>query len=110
MKRVTRKQLSPLTLAFVGDAAFELFVRAFGALPTVLLKIASKYEWRRCVVSGAGKVYGTAHANFNRRRDSGFKRRKKCQYFYSKNAEPADYHAATGFEAMFGYLYLKGGN
>ena len=25
-----------------------------------------------------------------------------------KNASPADYHAATGFEALFGYLYLKG--
>ena len=29
-------------------------------------------------------------------------------YTHLKNAEPADYHAATGFEAMFGYLYLKG--
>lgn len=25
-----------------------------------------------------------------------------------KNATPADYHAATGLEALFGYLYLKG--
>lgn len=25
-----------------------------------------------------------------------------------KNASPADYHAATAFEALFGYLYLKG--
>ena len=51
------KQLSPLTLAFVGDAAFELFVRKCSGAGAL---------------SGAGKVYGTAHANFNRRRDSGF--------------------------------------
>lgn len=25
-----------------------------------------------------------------------------------KNATPAEYHAATGFEALVGYLYLKG--
>ena len=25
-----------------------------------------------------------------------------------KNASPADYHAATAIEAVFGYLYLKG--
>ena len=56
------KQLSPLTLAFVGDAAFELFVRE---------RLASKCSGAGAL-SGAGKVYGTAHANFNRRRDSGF--------------------------------------
>lgn len=25
-----------------------------------------------------------------------------------KNADPAEYHKATGLEALFGYLYLKG--
>jgi ribonuclease-3 family protein len=28
----------------------------------------------------------------------------------SKNADPAAYRAATGVEAMFGYLYLSGQN
>ncbi len=27
---------------------------------------------------------------------------------FQKMRNLADYHAATGFEAMFGYLYLKG--
>ena len=25
-----------------------------------------------------------------------------------KNADPADYHAATALETLFGYVYLKG--
>lgn len=25
-----------------------------------------------------------------------------------KNARPGEYHAATGFESLFGYLYLQG--
>ena len=37
-----------------------------------------------------------------------FKRGRNANTSIPKNAEPADYHAATGFEAMFGYLYLKG--
>ncbi len=67
------KQLSPLTLAFVGDAAFELFVRerlvCLANCP--VKKLHQKYSGAGAL-SGAGKVYGTAHANFNRRRDSGF--------------------------------------
>ena len=37
-----------------------------------------------------------------------YKRGRNANTSIPKNAEPADYHAATGFEAMFGYLYLKG--
>ncbi|MFQ9792797.1 MAG: hypothetical protein ACLRX7_05805 [Acutalibacteraceae bacterium] len=50
-------------------------------------------------MSGAGKVYGTAHANVTEEEIAVFKGRNANTSF--QNAEPADYHAATGFEAMF---------
>ena len=65
------KQLSPLTLAFVGDAAFELFVRE-RLVCLANCPVKKLHQNAVAQVSSAGKVYGTAHANFNRRRDSGF--------------------------------------
>ena len=58
------KQLSPLTLAFVGDAAFELFVRER------LVCLAN------CPVK---KLHQNAVAQVRCQAQA-----KKCQYFYSK--------------------------
>ena len=73
------KQLSPLTLAFVGDAAFELFVRErLVCLANCPVKKLHQNAVAQVRCQAQGKVYGTTHANFNRRRNSGFKKRKKC--------------------------------
>lgn len=69
------KQLSPLTLAYVGDGVYELFVREY---------IVSKGN---CPVK---KLHSRAVSHV------------------PKNSSVADYHAATAFECVFGYLYLKG--
>ena len=78
------RQASPLTLAFLGDAVFELFVR------------------ERLVCQGncsVNKLHKRAVEQVC------------CQAHVShvpKNASPADYHAATALESLFGYVYLKG--
>ena len=45
------KQLSPLTLAFVGDCVFELFVRKGWFVKRIVLSThCTKIRWLRCVV------------------------------------------------------------
>ena len=85
------KQLSPLTLAFVGDAAFELFVRE-------RLVCLANCPVKKLHQNAVAQVRCQAQAKFM----------ELLMPILTEDAEPADYHAATGFEAMFGYLYLKG--
>lgn len=104
------KLLSPLTLAFLGDAVFELMVRerlaADGSMPANALH-------RKAV----GKVCAGAQAQgylyleeILTEEEAGILKRGRNAHSATvpKNASPADYRRATGLEALFGYLYLKG--
>ena len=93
------KQLSPLTLAYVGDGVYELFVREYivskgncpvkkfqaKVLSEVLMPLFTEEEKEVCL---RGRNAHVSHV--------------------PKNSSVADYHAATAFECVFGYLYLKG--
>ncbi len=103
------KQLSPLTLAFIGDGVFDLFVRE-------RLVCLANSPVKKLHQSAVAQVRCQAQAGFMKQLMSIlteeeidiFKRGRNAHTSVPRNAEPADYHAATGFEAMFGYLYLKG--
>lgn len=103
------KQYSPLTLAFLGDAVFELFVRerliASGSMPVGQLhKMA------------VDKVCATAQCHaldsikdiLTEEEEAIFKRgRNASGNSVPKSATPTEYRIATGIETLFGYLYLK---
>lgn len=105
------KQLSPLTLAFVGDAALNYLSRAFGVpCQLVLLKSCIKMQLAQVRCQAQAKFMELLMPILTEEEIAIFKRGRNANTSIPKNAEPADYHAATGFEAMFGYLYLKGRN
>ena len=80
-ENVDLRTISPLTLAFVGDAVYDLIVREM-------------------LVCEANRPVGALSA---------FKRGKNAHaQTVPKHADKVDYHTATGLEALFGYLYLKG--
>ena len=102
--------LSALSLAFVGDGVYELMVRGWlagqGSLRSdALHKLA------------VGHVSAPAQAGAIRRllpllteEEAAVYRRARNTKVHTaaKNASLADYHAATGLEALFGWLYLLG--
>lgn len=104
------KLLSPLTLAFVGDAVFEVFVRE----RLVCLANRPVNDLHRQSVK---QVCGRAQARFSEKLIP-LLTEEECDIFrrgrnahtnhVPKNSEVSDYHAATGFESLFGYLYLCG--
>jgi len=109
---VNPAQLSPLTLAFIGDGVYDLMVRES------LVREANR-SVGKLHAQAAKRVCAGAQADAVRRLlDKGLltdeeqavlKRGRNAHTFHTpKNATNADYHLATGFEAMFGYLYLKG--
>lgn len=103
-------QLSPLTLAFVGDCVYELFVRerlvCEANRPTNKLN-GLKRDWvnasfqAQCVVKISGILTADESDILRRGRNAHTKNTPK-------NMSASDYHYATGLEALFGYLYLCG--
>lgn len=104
------KQLSPLTLAFIGDTVFDLFVRE-------KLVCEANRPVKKLHTAAASQVNAAAQAGFvkklmpclNETELGVLKRGRNAHTNHkAKNASESDYHAATGFEALIGYLYLDG--
>ena len=105
-------QLSPLNLAFVGDAVYSLLVRtklvvAANRPAHALNKAANS---KVCAVAQAANYYRllphlteTELAVLKRGRNANPSQK-------AKNASYAQYRNATGLEALYGYLFLKGEN
>ena len=104
------RQISPVTLAFLGDAVYSLYVRERltvenGGKAADLQRVASK------VVSAQGQsefleklfpLFTEEEADVFRRGKNAKKATK------SKSASNLEYSRSTGFEAVLGYLYLIG--
>lgn len=99
--------LSPLQLAYIGDAVYELLIRTFlidrNLSVNLLHKKATKY-----VKAGAqSKIVHDLEKILTEEERVIVKRGRNAKTKTSpKNADMIDYKYATGFEALFGYLYL----
>ena len=105
------KQLSPLTLAYIGDGVYELFVREYivsrGPCPVKKLH-ARAVEMVRCEFQA--KVLAEQLRPLLTEEEAEICQRGRNAHVshVPKNSSVADYHAATAFECLFGYLYLSG--
>ena len=103
-------QLSPLTLAFVGDCVFELFVREAlvcrGNCP--VKKLHGAAVERVCCSAQAAGMERLMPILTEIEKEIFLRGRNAHVGHVPKNASVAEYHAATGLEALFGYLYLQG--
>lgn len=104
------RNYSPLTLAYIGDAVFELIVRTViveqgNRSPQNLHRAATKF-----VRAGAqSRLYEVLMEEVSEEEQDILKKgRNAHSYTKAKNASVADYRRATGVEALFGYLYLTG--
>lgn len=104
------KTLSPLTLAFVGDCVFELFVReklvCDANCPVNTLHRQSVQQV--CCTAQAADCAILAPLLTEEETTMLHRGRNAHTNHVPKNASVADYHAATGLESLFGYLYLQG--
>ena len=103
------RQMSPLTLAFLGDAVFELRVREKlaekGSAPVGALHRRSV----NVVCAKAQCVAAEAIAPLLTEEETAiYKRGRNSHSSVPKNADPSEYRSATGLEALFGYLHLCG--
>jgi ribonuclease-3 family protein len=103
------KTYSPLTLAFIGDVVYDLIIRTLvvekGNAPvnklhrqvSNLVKAPAQME-----------LFHKIEDKLTEEELAIYKRGRNAKSFTSaKNASITEYRAATGFEALIGYLYLN---
>lgn len=102
--------LSPLNLAFVGDSVYDLLVRQYlvslanrpvkelNSMKVTLVNCKSQAESAKSILDLLSEEETDV-----------YKRGRNVKVnTASKHSSLADYHSATGLEALFGYLYLSG--
>ena len=104
------KQINPVTLAFLGDAVYSLYVREklvlFHENKTANLQRSSS---KIVSAKGQSEFLERVLPLFSEEELEIFKRcRNAKKGTKSKNASVADYNRSTGFEAVIGYLYAIG--
>ncbi len=110
LPRLDVRTCSTLSLAFVGDAAYELVVR------TILLRrgdvsVEQLDERKRKVVSaGAQAVFALAiEPLLTQEEREVYRRGRNAQPRHlAKHASRQEYSRATGLETLYGFLYLTG--
>lgn len=108
--KVSADQYSPLVLAYIGDAVYELYVRtkivSDGNRPVNKLHQQSK---KYVKASEQTKIYHIVENMLTANELAVFKRGRNAKSStVPKNALLSDYRHATGFEALIGYLYIDG--
>lgn len=108
-KRQDVRAYSPLTLAYIGDAVYDLVIR------TVVVERANRpanelhHITVNYVSAGAqAKIVEALMEEFTEEEQSVYRRGHNSKpHTMAKNASAGDYLKATGFEAVLGYLYLS---
>lgn len=102
-------QANGLTLAYLGDAVYELMIRdhlmkkGFG-------KVADLHQLAIRYTSATGQAIAIEGLmpSLSEEEVAIFKRGRNAKATHlPKNSDRSTYHTATGFESVLGYLYLE---
>lgn len=112
LEAVNVNELSPLVLAYIGDAFYDLCVRDY------VLRHGSKQINRMnkhktelvCAHAQSSIIHYLSDTGMLTEEETGIYRRGRNakSVTHAKNASIQDYRRATGFEALIGALYLSG--
>ncbi|WP_069997108.1 Mini-ribonuclease 3 [Cellulosilyticum sp. I15G10I2] len=101
---------SPLALAYIGDAVYEIFVRTYvinkGNAPVNKMHKASRELVR---ASTQAQIYHMIENVLSDEEKDALRRGRNAKSISTpKNADITEYRHATGLEALIGHLYIKG--
>lgn len=104
------EEYSPLALAYIGDAVYEIFIRTYvlkkGNAPVNKLHKAAR-EFVRA--SAQAQMYHLIEPQLREQEKDVLRRGRNAKSISApKNGDIGEYRHATGLEALIGYLYIKG--
>ncbi len=102
------RELSPLVLAYVGDAVYELYIRtklvAHPAKMQKLHRMAVKYVQ----ASRQAEIIHTWEPKLTEEERDVVRRGRNAKGGIPNRGDVVEYRYSTGMEALVGYLYLTG--
>jgi ribonuclease-3 family protein len=112
MKQQEALQLNALQLAYIGDSVWELIVR----YQLIMKRYNVHHMHKECVslvnAHSQAVILQKIQDELNETETEIVRRGRNAHAKHSapRNQDPDEYAASTGFEALFGYLYLTGQN
>lgn len=100
--------LPALTLAYIGDAVFELYVRTRLLETSQNAHTMNKLGVQRVNHRAQALLYDAVKPNLNEKESGVLNRGRNAKGILPKNADIKRYRKATAVEALAGYLYLSG--
>lgn len=99
---------SPLQLAYLGDAVYELIMRSYVLnLANAPVEKLHRHTTRLVRADAQAAAYHALEKDLSEEEKSIYRRGRNAKsYSRAKNASLSAYRQATGFEALFGWLFL----
>ena len=111
LSREDIRMMSPLQLAYVGDACYELMVRTFLLDKNLSVNLLHRETTKYVKAQAQSQIVHKLEEFLNEEEKSIVRKGRNTKTNTNpKNANLIDYKYATGFEALFGYLYLTDQN
>lgn len=109
MEGLDPRSYSSLALAYIGDGIYDLVVRSMVvAKGNAHVNDLHRMTSQLVKAHAQSQMAGALKPELTEEEFAVYRRGKNAKsYTIAKNATVADYHRATGFEALIGYLYLK---
>lgn len=102
--------MNGLSLAYIGDAYYELSIRTY-LIKKNITNVNKLHQEAIKYTSGISQAkiinYLITHDMISEIEIGYFKKGRNVSGPGRKNIDAKDYHAATGFEALIGFLYLN---
>lgn len=109
IKNIDLQVVSMQTLAFIGDAVYNVYVRSYlAASSTEKTGKLHKKSVNFVSAKAQSKLIDMLIDILNEEEIAVYKRGRNTNInTVSKNVDVVEYKKATGFEALLGYLYIK---
>ena len=110
LPEIDPKTYSPLGLAYIGDAVYEIAVRTL-VISEGNMSVNKYHKKSSSLVTAStqARVYDNIKERLTDEETAVYKRGRNAKSATAaKNASIVEYRMATGIEALIGYLYLSG--
>ena len=103
------RELNPLQMAYVGDTVHDLYVRSMLLSRGMTVGKMHKQAVRMVSAFAQARMLEAIEPDLTEEEADVFRRgRNTAPHSVPKAASRSEYQAATGLEALFGWLYLQG--
>jgi len=101
-------QLSPLALAYIGDAVFELYIRLRLSSRFHTVQQLHEHAVRYVAAASQSEFLTILQPHLTEKEIQIMRRGRNAKGKVPRHVDLAAYRRSTGFEALLGYLFLAG--